>query len=516
MHAVVAVPPIQDFYFTPHRFSSLGARILCTLLSNAGLKVSFINFPLHRKKGKAISLPQGLEYLNRHIIAGETGKLSFFTRYQRFGPSIEECAKAITDRGPDLCCISCFAFAYGLQTIELAQGIKRLRPYLPIIVGGAGPSAYPDFFLKDPAIDFVVTGEAEISIVPLIKALASGSNSFEQIPNLYWKSSSAIHASPIKKWTDQKDIAVEFSEPQRGKNAIYLSTSLTRGCSKACRFCSNFITHGKTFRMAPFTTIQQAIDAIILPKSDAPSTLSINFEDDNLVESFELWFQAIEYLKEKFGRVSLLCENGVDYALLSVSMAQRLIQAGMAKFNISLGSIDTAILNNERRFVELDHYRTIVKTIARNNIPSITYFICGLKNDTKESIANTLTFLYSQPTTIGISLYYAVPGIGNFEELNRFDTNPPYYCSGSSAFPWNGSLSTATMITAFRLSRLCNMLKQNDHSCLEKEILGKIFMERKLYTFIKSPEGVKILPIENTDEELVEMFFNKISQPASA
>jgi hypothetical protein len=38
-HAAVVVPPLRDFYFTRHRFSSLGAAIVASLLKREGLQV---------------------------------------------------------------------------------------------------------------------------------------------------------------------------------------------------------------------------------------------------------------------------------------------------------------------------------------------------------------------------------------------------------------------------------------------------------------------------------------------
>ncbi len=97
---------------------------------------------------------------------------------------------------------------------------------------------------------------------------------------------------------------------------------------------------------------------------------------------------------------------------------------GLEKFNLSLASIDPEILETEKRPLLLEHYKEIVGTIASRNIPCITYFICGFKNDTKETIARTLAFLADQPVTIGISLFYPVPGIHGFENLKIFDAAP--------------------------------------------------------------------------------------------
>jgi len=511
MHAVVAIPPINDFYFTPHRFSSLGAEVLCNILAGNGLKVSFENFPLYSNKGRSIDFAKGLEYLNQYIIHQEMGKLSYFTKYQRFGPSIEECAAIVASQSPHLCFISCFAYSYSIQTLELAGAIKRLQPQITVVVGGAGPTAYPLYFIKDPAIDFILAGESEVTVRSFINAFIYKSIRYEQVPNFYWKEKGDIKCSPLKKWTEPEDIKVVFSKPWIQKRTISFSTTLTRGCSKACRFCSNFITHGTTFRTAPLGTIKQAVNELSIPEHSDDSGIVFNFEDDNLLLDPNFFLQVIDILKDKYGKISLLAENGIDYSLLSTNIVDRLIGAGMAQFNISLASIDATILKKEHRSIELSHYQSIIRSIAKYKIPSITYFICGFKDDTKESVVNTLSFLYSQPTAIGISLYYAIPGIGNFENPATFDALPPYLCNGSSAYPWNGSLSTSTMITAFRLSRLCNLMKQNNHSSLEKEILALIQAERKLYTFIKTPKGCVITPVENSDNELVEMFFQSIT-----
>ena len=106
-------------------------------------------------------------------------------------------------------------------------------------------------------------------------------------------------------------------------------------------------------------------------------------------------------------------------------------------------------------------------------------------------------------------MYYAVPGIENFTDARTFDNLQPYLCCGSSAYPWNKSISTQTLITAFRLSRFCNLVKQPLRNDMENEIIRTIRTTQKLHTFIKSPTAIVIKPVDNCDEELVRMFFKK-------
>ena len=507
IRAVVAIPPYCDFYSTPHRFSSLGAKVLADLLVGNGVSVSLLNFPISQKKWPAIPLPHDLAYLAPCMHPGEFGKMSFFTRYHHFGPALCVCAKAVVDRAQDICFISCFAFSYSPEALELARHIKTLLPQLPVALGGAGPSAHPLYFINHAAVDFVLIGEAEVSIGPFLKAFIDGSIGYHDVPNLYRKQNTI--STPSMALTRPEQVTAIVSKTYETGASIYFSTSLTRGCPKGCRFCSNFLTHGATFRKAPLDKIQQAIRSLPLDEAMLKKRVFINFEDDNLLLDPAYFFEVLTLFKRRFGSPLFLAENGIDYTLLSPALADRLVNEGLARFNVSIASISQAVLTKERRSLLLDRYQKAVRAIARRAIPVITYFICGFRDDTKESVSDTLAFLFNEPTLLGISLFYAVPGVGDFEDRNRFEGIPPACCNGSSAYPWNGSLSTKTMATAFRLSRYCNLVKLKKRSGQEEELLRKIRAEKKLFTLVKNKAGTSIAAVENCDEELVRMFFEK-------
>ena len=530
VHAIVVVPSVCDFYFTSHRFSSLGAKILHNLLLKCKLKTSYYNFPLQELSREVIDLPDEISYLDDHIIPLECGKLSFFTQYQRFGPPPEQCAEIICKTHPDICFISCFAFSYSNEALELARRIKLINSGIPIVLGGAGPSAYPLYFIRDPSIDFLLVGEAEVSAVSFINAFIYKSIEYKDVPNLYYKnesirflhnrlkketicdSSLQIHAPKLKLFSESDQIDPLISKVYETKKSIFFSTSITRGCSKTCRFCSNFITHGNVFRTIPLHTMRDAVASFSSIGNREKKRIYVNFEDDNLLLDAEYFINVLKIFKQFNSEISFFAENGLDYSLLTPELLSRLIHFGMIKFNLTIASIDREIAEIEGRVLLLDQYKNVVSSLARENIGCITYFICGFKNDTKDIIAKTLAFLANNPTTIGISLFYPVPGIHGFENLKYFDRFPPYCCNGTSAYPWNSSLPTSSLITAFRLSRYINLLKQKELSPLESEIINKIREEKKLFTFIKTAKGPEIVAVKNSDEELVEKTLGLINK----
>jgi len=520
LKAAIAVAPVFDFYFTQHRFSGLGSEILTHLLLKNGCEVQLFNFPIQQKKGQTVPFPKELNFLKPHIIENETGRVSFFTRYQRFGPLIDQCAGQIIASAPDIVFISCFAFCYAEAALELASHIRAMRPEIVIVIGGAGVSAYPDFFIRNPNIDFALTGEAEVSISPFFNALKSTTSGFSgavlDVPNLYQKNNDKIIKPRIKKLTDPDDIAFILKKTNTTANAVYYTTSLSRGCPKRCRFCSNFLCHGREFRVIPINKIQQGLSELSIDDKNCGKTVYINFEDDNLLLAPEYFLNVLKLFKEKFSRIFFLAENGVDYTKLTPELVKTLIGHGMLQFNLSIASTHLPILKNEQRDATFPLYEKVLNILNQNQIQSITYFICGFKQDTQKTVAANIAYLAKLPTRIGISLFYPVPGISDFTDKSLFEKHPPFLCAGSSAFPWNKSLTTAELVTAFRLCRFANLLKSETKSVEEKMLIQKITKEQKLYTLVKKGRHRAIVPVLNADNDMVRLFFkyfNTIEQP---
>ncbi|MDO9264267.1 MAG: cobalamin-dependent protein, partial [Desulfosalsimonadaceae bacterium] len=315
LKACIIIPPVFDFYATPHRFSGLGVEIVSNCLEACGCSVQVLDFPMQRKKGAPIPLPAALRFIIPHLMAQEEGKLSFFTRYQRFGPLMSDCADQIIKISPDMVFIACFAFCYAEAALELAARIRAINPNMPIIAGGAGVSAYPEFFIRDSHVDFALTGEAEVAIPGFLHAFRSDDRDFRTVPNLYQKTDGRITPPVNKKQTTAQEIAFVLKKTGETKKAIYLTTALSRGCPKTCRFCSNFLCHGRKFRIIPADTIRDALAHMPLP-ADTGKTVTINFEDDNLLLAPDYFLEIMDIFRTRFSGfagVSFLAENGVDH-----------------------------------------------------------------------------------------------------------------------------------------------------------------------------------------------------------
>jgi len=489
MKAVVAVPPILDFYFTPTRASALGAAAVAGLLRNRGMETILMNFPTFSGKPRRLPLPEEMKHIKDFIIQGEQGPLSYFSTYKRFGPAFSRCAEIITSENPEVLFISCFAWAYAQETVSLAIAVKEIKPEIIIAAGGAGVSVNPGHFEKSESIDHVFTGEAETALPGFLDTL-TGRKGEEQL-----------------RGPDTTDFLIRSTGHSPRKKIHYYSAILTRGCPKSCRFCSNHLVHGRKFRKSPFEDVKKAI--LRLPEDE---NIHINFEDDNLLFAPDYFTGILKMIKTRFPEAEFTAENGLDYSLLTGSLLEKLINLGFKSFNLSMASTSQALLDSQGRSADAGRLERILYKLGKQKIASVTYFICGLENESPATVMDNLVYLHSLPTLTGISLFYPVPGIpsgGN--DLNQF---PPRLCAGSSAWPWTGSLSTAQMITAFRLSRLSNLIKSTEGLLPsaasasitgKEELLEKISASRKLHT-IRSGQ---IIEVPNMDDEMVKEFYSR-------
>ena len=472
--------------------SSLGAWTVLNLCRKIGQEAQLFIFP-SKEKTQILPLPREASYLTPYLVPGEFGSLSFFTRFKHYGPSFHQCAHTLSNDTPELVLISSFAYAYAEEAVSLAQSLRSLLPQTTIAVGGAGPSACPQFYIEkgraSQAFDFVVTGEGEVTLPVLLSAAHRKANSQSML----------IQA---ERFTREEELSPSISIVKETKKEAWAAISLSRGCPVKCRFCSNWLCHGTRFRRVSLESVENVVKQII-PEG---FQVHLNFEDDNLLYDPPYFIEVLRLIQRLRPGVTFTAENGLDYRLLDPSFAETLIDLGFRSFNLSLGSIQPEIVKREGRSVDLERYLEIIRFLSTRGIPSITYFIAGLERDTPDSVIEHLLLLESLPTLAGISLYYPVPGLPNFSPPPPLLLSHPGLSRGSFAFPWTGALSTKELITAFRLARYVNLLKKVQKTPEERSLLEKIQFTHRLHTLMKRNHTTEMVLVP-TDAEMERIFF---------
>ncbi len=462
-------PPVEDFYFTPHRSSTLGLKTLAKVWTERGHNCQVLNCTMEKPLKKQISLPESLSYLNPYLVKldKDMQSTSWFTRYYRFGPSIESCVEEIIKTKPDVVAVSAFAWSYADNTRKLLERLKAIRQKQSVsfllVTGGPGVTVMPEYFTT--FADLIVTGEGEDSIFEIENMVGA-----IDYPN------KGLIINP----GFTGELPFVYNLKSRKNSRFTVSTIISRGCPKKCSFCANHLVFGRLLRKVPLAVLKNGMDSIIdeiLIVSEKQETikLHINFEDDNILFYKEYFLEILVYVKYKCETnnidFSFTTENGMDYTLLDNKLLGKFKELNIAQLNLSMASMDNNQLKEQKRSGNLKKLESILENSAELNIPAITYFICGLSGDTVTTIVNTLIYLHSLKTSIGISHYYPVPGLEDWQNKDIFLENTQALCRGSSAFPWNNSLNTNELITAFRLARTSNFIK---YSKADKQKIKKI------------------------------------------
>ena len=512
MRVCIAVPSISDFYFSINRMSALGARTVLYITEKAGHDAVLADFPRLVRRARRIPIHNALSHLKPYLIE-ETGPASFFTTYKRLGPDPAECARTIAKIEPDLLLISCFAYAYAEDTLSLARAVHACIPRLSIAVGGAGATALPERFLRSEAISFVLTGEAEVNLGDFLHEFVKSDPDYDAVRGLWSKKSGdLIAASPPRETTAEElqwihAISPELSGGQR------LTAALSRGCPKRCAFCSNYLCHGRTFRKVPIERVTRGIDsaARAITSRPAETRWRLNLEDDNIFADREYARAVIEYAADRLNSPTIVAENGIDSSFLNSSLLEKLIDTGLEQLNLSLGSVDAQVLSYAHRNETTKKIEELTQQAAARGVGSTTYFICGLPGDTGQTVVGNLLFLASLKTRIGISLFYPTPGIEGFTDKKMFLDASPVLCCASSAYPWTDTLTTRSLVTAFRLARFINLLKDPRKAEPHTDLINQTIAKRKLHTWQKSGPNTKLVEVPNTDRDLAEEVISQLN-----
>ncbi len=130
------------------------------------------------------------------------------------------------------------------QIIELIKEAKKHNK--KVAVGGPGVFHFPDDALRAGA-DFVVKGEAEITITPLVKALEEGKSGI-----LIEASAPAdITQTPIPRY-DLLDMSAY----------VEMTMQFSRGCPFRCEFCDVTLIFGRAIRTKTSQQILNELDAL--------------------------------------------------------------------------------------------------------------------------------------------------------------------------------------------------------------------------------------------------------------
>jgi len=447
--------PFTDFYTSPNRLNSYILEYLADII----IPFESAVFDVVKSRKEKIDLPEDLKYLKQFMNNDLTG-YSFFHSYYKFGDERNFNHKYLKVFSPDVILITSFAFCYFEGFKMMADYLKRLNKGFIIICGGAGPSCYPEYYLRNSKADYVVAGPAETVLGKLLNNIEKGRK--EKLFNVYTRNDINF---------DRKEIKYDFKPFIAEKNSKTIQMQLTRGCPKKCSYCSVNLTSGNIYLKSEIKDIDNKLAAF--KKND---NVNIDIEDDNISFDRDYLKEVLKIINENFKKYTLSFENGIDFTTLDDELINKLISNNLKQWNLSLAAVNQDVLKRTGRNYNKSNFDDIINNIKKYEKLIIVYFICGLPQDNEDNIFETIMYLAEKNILIGISNFYPVPNTGIIKNIN-ININPELM-KGSSFYKW-GNITCEKLITFFMISRFINAINKFTPADFEQIRSNKLICDYK-------------------------------------
>ena len=298
--------------------------------------------------------------------------------------------------------------------LSMAAALKKALPATPVVAGGPHSSALPAETLSEPAIDFVVKGEGEVTLTELLLALRSGGD-FAAIDGLCYKESGEVRMNRPRQSISDLDsmpfpaydlLPMDRYHPslsRRIARGAMGSLITARGCPYRCTFCSNSV-FGSSLRLRSPANI---LEEVALLKRDYGIGELLVWDDTFTLDAD----RAIEIARgiKRVADVPWSCYSRVDDA--DDGLYAELAGAGCTELLFGAESGNNAILSSTNKRITREQTAAAVGLCRRHGISSFCSVILGLPGDTRATIRETIDFFVRlDPDYAAFCLLIPFPG----------------------------------------------------------------------------------------------------------
>lgn len=307
------------------------------------------------------------------------------------------------------------------KLLKISQAIKRVRRRPFFVIGGHGPSAEPEFFLRRTQADAVVVGEGEIILANLVDAIENKTSLAAVRGVAYWEGEGVkinareevikdIDSIPMPAWDlfpmDHYTL-MRYPGIKAWERSFQVCGS--RGCPFSCTFC---------YRMDPGyrrRSTESIIEELRRLK-EAYHVTVFDFNDELFMYGENRTISFCEDLLRENLNIRFACQGRLNYA--SSKVLKLMKKAGCFFIGYGVESLEQDALKRMNKSLTVRQIITGVENTINEGIQPGLYVMWGNIGENAESLHKTVDFLIKYSTgaqlrTIrpvtpypGSSLYY--------------------------------------------------------------------------------------------------------------
>jgi len=304
--------------------------------------------------------------------------------------------RKIDEARPDVVAVSSITatFPDALQVAQAAKGRGAVT-----VMGGVHPSFMYGEFLGLGAVDYVVIGEGERTLVELLDCLAAGDDP-RKVAGLAFQHGSLIpHRTAARPRIEPLDgLSLAWDLLDWSPYTYYVkpgsrlgAVSTSRGCTYACSFCSQTQFWEKSWRARAPGCVADEI--AMLRRVHGVDVVLLT--DEYPTAEPARWEALLDRLIELDLGVDLLMETRVQDIVRDRAFLWKYRKAGVVHVYVGIEATDQATLDMVHKEMGVEEGRVALRLLAEHQMLTETSFVLGFPNETRAHVKETLALARS-------------------------------------------------------------------------------------------------------------------------
>lgn len=306
---------------------------------------------------------------------------------------------------------------------ETAKLVKEVNPKIAVVVGGLWYSAlYKETLEENPAIDYVLIGEGELTMEELLKNMELKDADFAKVAGLASRKDGRVVAGPHRELIRDIDVlplpAYDLFPMEKyvghtyWENFCELFTS--RGCPGGCSFCYEWSQYDPRFPK-DFVSWRSHSAGRIVDELEALTrrfkVKTVVFQDDAFNVNPKMVEDVCKGILEKNIKINWVILGRADDWARQENLIPLMKKAGMFMGLVGIEVGNDAELSKLGKGVTVSQIKRTVDALRKNDIATVGTFMIGFEDDTEQGIKQRFAFADEvDPDVFALQFVTPVPG----------------------------------------------------------------------------------------------------------
>ncbi|NHI84004.1 MAG: radical SAM protein [Candidatus Thorarchaeota archaeon] len=282
------------------------------------------------------------------------------------------------------------------KAAELAAMIRKRLPDTHIVFGGVHATLNVERMMKKyTQIDSTITGEGELSMIELVRALESGGH-IKAVSGIYHRENGIVKRGAPRRFITDLDalpppamdlVKTEWYGQVEGLRWPNLASMVSsRGCPFSCTFCSCSLFAGRKWRSRSPENVVDEIENLLVE-----GFKTIFFVDDCFTMNRKRILKICDLIRERKLEFSWLCEGRVDQ--VDSHTIRSMVKSGCRLMYLGFESANQRILDLYGKRITPQMSIQAAETCRKAGVDIILgTFIVGAPGETVKEVKNTIDF----------------------------------------------------------------------------------------------------------------------------